>query len=162
MSRVLFFIMGAILWLLVTWSLHYQSLITGFVVVLAATLIFGGKLSGNPARAFNPRRWYWAIRYLLVFVYYMVKANIDVSFRVLHPEKLINPGIVKIRTDLKTNLARTLLADSITLTPGTLTVEIKDEFLYIHWIDVRTEEPEQAARYFARRFERYLKEVFES
>jgi multicomponent Na+:H+ antiporter subunit E len=161
MSRFLFFVIGAILWLLLTWNLGYQSLVTGLVVILVAMFAFGRKLSTNPARAFNPRRWYWAIRYLFVFVYYMVKANIDVSLRVLHPEALINPGIVKIHTSLESDVARTFLANSITLTPGTLTVEIDGEYLYIHWIDVRSEDPEEAAQHFARRFERYLKEVFE-
>ena len=56
---------------------------------------------------------------------------------------VINPGIVKMPTGLKTDLGITLLADSITLTPGTLSVDIdeKNNDLYIHWINVTTLKP---------------------
>ena len=65
----------------------------------------------------------------------MAKANIDVAYRVITGK--INPGIVKIAPGLKSDLAVTLLANSITLTPGTLSVDIdQDKNLYVHWINV--------------------------
>ncbi|PNX47524.1 MAG: cation:proton antiporter, partial [Thermoplasmata archaeon M11B2D] len=62
--------------------------------------------------------------------------NLDVAYRVITGR--INPGIVKIHPDLKTDLGITMLANSITLTPGTLTVDIDEETndLYVHWINV--------------------------
>jgi Multisubunit Na+/H+ antiporter, MnhE subunit len=71
----------------------------------------------------------------------MTKANIDVAYRVITGK--INPGIVKISPGLKTGLGITLLADSITLTPGTLSVDIdeKNNDLYVHWINVTTLKP---------------------
>ncbi len=54
----------------------------------------------------------------------------------------IRPGIVKVDPGLSTNVARTLLADSITLTPGTLTVDVDDAgVFYIHWLYVQDENP---------------------
>jgi len=69
----------------------------------------------------------------------MAKANVDVAYRVITGK--INPGIIKISPNLKTDLGITLLANSITLTPGTLTVDIDEDTndLYIHWINVKGE-----------------------
>ena len=69
----------------------------------------------------------------------MAKANFDVAYRVITGK--INPGIVRISPDLKTDIGITLLANSITLTPGTLSVDIDEESndLYIHWINVKEE-----------------------
>ncbi|MGB9885695.1 MAG: Na+/H+ antiporter subunit E [Moorellales bacterium] len=103
----------------------------------------GGKLlyALAGARMLNPRRWLLFLVYLFgPFFWGMAKANLDVAGRVITGR--IRPGIVKIEPGLASDLALTLLANSITLTPGTLTVEADDEgALYIHWIYVREENP---------------------
>ena len=86
----------------------------------------------------------------------------DVVYRALHPAMPIRPGIVKIRTNLKTDSAITALANSITLTPGTLTVDLTDDgFLYIHWINVKSDDVEQATRIIAQQFEWFIRKIFE-
>jgi multicomponent Na+:H+ antiporter subunit E len=67
----------------------------------------------------------------------MAQANIDVAYRVLTGR--INPAIVKISPRLKTDMSLTILANSITLTPGTLSVDVDEETndLYVHWINVQ-------------------------
>jgi multicomponent Na+:H+ antiporter subunit E len=97
--------------------------------------------------------------YFFVFVIELIRANIDVAGRVLQPSLPIKPGIVRIRTSLATPLARLLLANSITLTPGTMTVETRGNEFFIHWMAVREDDPEGATRAIAARFERYS-EVF--
>ncbi len=76
----------------------------------------------------------------------MARANIDVAYRVITGR--INPGIVKISPNLKTDLSLTLLANSITLTPGTLSVEVDEETndLYVHWINVNRKTLEKTPR----------------
>ncbi|MBU1238544.1 Na+/H+ antiporter subunit E, partial [Myxococcota bacterium] len=69
------------------------------------------------------------------------------------------PGIVKVKTTLKSPMGRLLLANSITLTPGTLTVEIEGEYLFIHWIDVSSTDVDAASEKIVKGFEKYL-EVF--
>ena len=61
----------------------------------------------------------------------MIKANIDVAYRVLHPARPIKPGIVRIRTSLKNPVGKLALANSITLTPGTMTMQIVKDRHYI-------------------------------
>jgi multicomponent Na+:H+ antiporter subunit E len=74
----------------------------------------------------------------------------------------INPGIVKIKTNLKTDSGITALANSITLTPGTLVVDVTDDgYLYIHWINVKAEDVEQATKQIAERFEWFIRRIFE-
>ena len=81
----------------------------------------------------------------------------------LHPRLPINPGIVKVKTVLKSDTALTFLANSITLTPGTLSVDIdKDNgILYVHWIDVKSKDIESATKIIVERFERILKNIFD-
>lgn len=95
-----------------------------------------------PLYLFNPYR-------ILLFLFYaigpfflaMARANIDVAYRVITGK--INPGIVKISPGFKSDASITLLANSITLTPGTLTVDVDPETydLYIHWINVTDPNP---------------------
>ena len=99
--------------------------------------------------------------YIPVFFLHMVKANLDVAYRVLHLNLPIRPGIVKVTTILKTDLAKTFLANSITLTPGTLTIDVIGSNMYIHCINIRTENPEEETAIILRRFENILKKVFE-
>ena len=90
---------------------------------------------------FNPVRWSLFLIYAIgPFFWAMTKANLDVAYRVITGR--INPGIVKISPELKTDLGITLLANSITLTPGTLSVDLdKENNLYVHWINVKNLEP---------------------
>ncbi len=88
-------------------------------------------------RILSPRRWVLFVIYLLgPFLWAMTKANVDVVYRVITGR--IKPGIVRISPELKNDASITLLANSITLTPGTLTVEVdeKTNDLFIHWINV--------------------------
>lgn len=94
--------------------------------------------------------------YIPYFIYAMILANLDVAYRVLHPARPIAPGIVKFKTKLKSPLGKLILANSITLTPGTITVEVKDDTYYIHWIDAETTDPEDAKEKICGTFERLL------
>jgi len=119
------------------------EIIAGVLLSIAAG-IFGRKLlfKNEDYRMLNPVRWLYFIAYLGPFLFAMAKANIDVAYRVITGR--INPGIVKISPNLKTDLGITMLGNSITLTPGTLSVDIDEKAndLYIHWINVKYKEPE--------------------
>ena len=80
--------------------------------------------------------------------------------RVITPSLPINPGIVEVKTKLKSKMGRMILANSITLTPGTLTIDIQDDILYIHWIDVQSEDIDEATKTIVRKFEKYLEKIY--
>jgi len=138
-----------------------QEIVAG--AILSLILAFWGYhyLTAKGLSNFAPRRILYAILYIPIFFYECLKANLDVAYRVIHPKMPIKPGIVAIRTSLKSDVGKLLLANSITLTPGTLTVDISGEYLFIHWINVKSTNVEEATGLIAGRFERYLKVITE-
>jgi multicomponent Na+:H+ antiporter subunit E len=157
------FFVSLILWSLLSFSLDWQHLLIGTLVAVTVALMMGDMFTNKFYKWFHPHRYGWLIIYIFVFIWECFKANLDVAYRVLHPKLPINPGIVKVKTILKTETGLTFLANFITLTPGTFSVDIdKDKgYLYIHWIDVKTQNIEEASQIIVSKFERILKEVFE-
>jgi len=115
------------------------ELITGAVLALIVGAVVRNRFIGQDLRMLNPVRWFKFIGYLFPFFFAMARANIDVAYRVITGR--INPSIVKINPDLKTDMSLTFLATSITLTPGTLSVDVdhKTNELYVHWINIDPE-----------------------
>ena len=161
MKKFAYFVVVFVLWLLLTWSVDPRDLVAGAVISIGLAAVMGHLYPAHLDRLANPKSWLWFILYVPYFFYYCIKANFDVAFRVLHPDVPIRPGIVKVSTTLQGDLAKTLLANSITLTPGTLTVDVIGQDLYIHWINVTTDDPQERTETIVRRFERILKEIFE-
>ena len=124
------------------------EIVVGFLFSLIVAFIGRRLVSWKFSnKSLSPRRWLLFVIYLVgPFFLHMAKANLDVAYRVLTGR--INPGIVKVKTNLKTNLATALLANSITLTPGTLTVDVgRGDELFIHWINVKQKKPEASQVY---------------
>jgi multicomponent Na+:H+ antiporter subunit E len=120
------------------WS--YSEIIVGIIFAILVGFIVKDILIKKSFRMLNPVRWFLFLVYVFgPFFVAMAKANLDVAYRVITGK--INPGIVKISPNLKTDLGITMLANSITLTPGTLSVDIDEDKnqLYIHWINVKKE-----------------------
>jgi multicomponent Na+:H+ antiporter subunit E len=161
MKYVTLFILSLIFWLLLTFKITVPNIIVGTVASLICSLFFGRFFITNVYKILQPQRYFWFIVYLFIFIWECIKANIDVAYRVLHPAMPIKPGIVKVKTTLKSDLAKTLLANSITMTPGTITVDIIDDWLYIHWIYVRSEDPEVYTKIITGAFEKYIKRIIE-
>lgn len=155
------FIISLIFWLLLTFSFTLPNIIVGLVAALVTTLIFGKYFITHGGKLMQPHRYFWFIIYLLIFIWECLKANIEVAYRVLHPAMPIKPGIVKIKIGLKTDIAKTTLANSITMTPGTITVDIIDDYIYVHWIYISTDDPEKYSEKVSGRFEKYIKKIFE-
>ena len=161
MRRITFFLALMIIWLLLTWSVEMQQVIAGAVLALVLAFVLGRAFPGETAKVFNPIRWLWFVAYAVYFAYYCIRANLDVAYRVLHPDMPIRPGIVKVQTDLETDIAKTFLANSITLTPGTLTIDIEGPDLYIHWISITSDDPGEQTGIIVKRFEGMLRRIFE-
>ena len=116
-----------------------EELIIGAVLAVIAGALLRNRFIGKDLRMLNPRRWFTFLAYLFPFFLAMARANVDVAYRVITGR--INPAIVKINPKLKTDMSLTILANSITLTPGTLSVDVNPETneLYVHWINVDAE-----------------------
>jgi multicomponent Na+:H+ antiporter subunit E len=161
MKQLTLFIFLFGFWLMLTFSLVLSNLLVGAIASLIATLIFGKHFLSGGIRCIEPNRYYWLLIYLVIFIWECIKANFDVAYRVLHPAMPIRPGIVKVKTELKSDFARMMLANSITMTPGTITVDIIGDYFYVHWIFVGSEDPEIYSHKVMGRFEKYIKKIFE-
>lgn len=162
-SKIVLFILAYIVWVLLNWMPDWQHLLIGVFVSIFVIYLTGDLFPAKFNSLFDVKRYFWALYYIPVFMYECIKANLDVAYRVIHPDLPINPGIVKIKTDLKSDIALTFLANSITLTPGTMSVDIDrvNGILYIHWINVRDKEIEGATKLIVGKFERILRGIFE-
>ncbi len=147
------------------WIWSYEEIIFGIILSIIVGAVSGKILVKKNLRMANPVRWFRFIAYLFgPFFVGMAKANLDVAYRVITGK--IKPGIVKISPNLKTDLGITLLANSITLTPGTLSVDIDEEKndLYVHWINVKKEALEKKPidyKYVCGNFPKWVRRIAE-
>jgi len=163
-QKLILFGAAFIVWCLLTWVPDRAHLLVGIAVAGMIAHLLGDLVIRQPRRLWYPRRYArFLLHYIPVFLWEVLKANLDVAYRVLHPGLPITPGIVKVTTTLRSEMAMTFLANSITLTPGTMSVDIDAEqgVLYVHWIDVRSHDREIATQMIVERFEKILRNVFE-
>lgn len=161
--RIILFILALIVWVLLTGVFDYRELLVGVFVSALVAYLTGDMFVQRPQALVDPKRYLWFAVFIPVFLWEFAKANIDAAFRVCVPGLAINPGIVKVKTRLRSQTGIVFLANSVTLAPGTLSVDVdaQEGYLYIHWMDVKTTDVQKASEYIVKRFERILEKVFE-
>ena len=147
-------------WVMLVSTLAIDSLLTGALVSLAVALLYRDGLSFFTEFRLTPAAFVAGFLYYGYFFRQLVKSNLRLAAIVMSPDLPIQPGIVKIRTGLQSRMGRLMLANSITLTPGTLTVEVDGEWLYIHCVTVGARDIEGATREISATFERYLEVMY--
>jgi len=159
-SFLYLFVLSEVVWFALTSSFHFQEVIIGIFVSFILSLFLSRRYLELSLPPLSLKRVAFFILYILVLFKEIIKANFDVAYRVVHPKMPIKPGIVIIKTRLKSDIAKMILANSITLTPGTFTLDIVDDTLLIHWINVRTENIAEATEIIGEKFEKYLRVIF--
>ena len=147
-------------WLMLQGSLARDVLIVGSLVSFAIALLYRDGLSFFTEFRATPQAFIAGFRYYGYFFKELVISNFKLAAIVVSPSLPINPGIVKVRTKLKSHMGRLMLANSITLTPGTLTVELEGEWIYVHWVTVDSTDIEAATQQIVAGFERYLEVMY--
>ena len=160
------FVVSFAFWVLLTWSFTAQELIVGAVVSLAVALFSARFFIHEKAFwLFNPAKFGALFAYVFVFLGELIKANVDVAKRCFGGCTDVNPGIVKVPVDLEGDYARAMLANSITLTPGTITMDIAEQdgksYYYIHWIDVAETDREKAGEIIKGRMEKWVRRIWQ-
>ena len=144
--------------LLLAGSLRPDEVIGALVVGGIVTALMVPRMSIMAGVRLSPGAPVSLVTYLGVFVVALIKANLDVARRVLSPSLPIRPAVVEVHTGLKSPLGKLLLANSITLTPGTLSVDVKDDRILVHWIDCAPGvDIDSATRAIAESFERHIR-----
>ena len=155
-SWLLFFLV----WLAFTSTFQLPEVLTGLAVSLILAALSYETFTGWGFKGIKLKNIWWWIIYVINFLWLMVKANLNVARIVLTPSLPINPGIVEFETKLTNEYAKMVLANSITLTPGTFTVDIVGNKYYIHWLDVTVTDPDEVYKEIAEPFERILLKIF--
>ncbi len=159
-DRLVLFVTLLLFWFMLNGTLAIDNLIIGIMVSLIITLLFCSGLSFFTEFRLTPQAFKAGFLYYIYFFKELFKANISLAKIILSPSLPIKPGIIKVRTQLKSKMGRLMLANSITLTPGTLTVEIKDQYLYIHCVTVEATDIDEATTKIAAGFESYLEVMY--
>lgn len=160
------FILCMAVWLLLTWNVGIQELTAGIVVSLGAAL-FSSRffIHDNAFRFLNPVNLLKLVVFGMVLLKEIIKANVDMAGRVLGGCKKVNPGIVRIPTEMKSDYGLALLANCITLTPGTITMDVAEEdgqnYYYVHWIDVTETDRTAAGDCIKSNLEKGARRVFD-
>lgn len=129
-----------VFWIILTATLAAYELILGAICsALVATISFSVL-----AYTLDPRITPAVILrfpfFSLALAVEIIKANIDVALIIINPKLPIDPRIIEYRTYLPDDLPKVIFADSITLTPGTVTVELEEEKLFVHCLAAHHED----------------------
>lgn len=148
-------IVVALIWMFLQESYTFQGFVLGYLVGMFLLFLLG---------RFIPDSYYmkrvWAIiKLVLLFIRELILSNLSILKLIYKPKLTVQPGIFALPTELRTNWEITMLANLITLTPGTLSVFVSDDhsILYIHAMDLP--DVEASIHSIKNSFERAIKEV---
>lgn len=102
------------------------------------------------------------LRFGFIFLYDIVVANFTVARLILGSPEKLTPAFVKLPLDLTSDIAISLLASSLTLTPGTLSARLSEDHSYLLVHALNETDPDTLIATIKQRYERPLKEIFES
>ena len=147
-------------WILLSWEFSLLNILSGLmgsflVAYFTHDLLIKGKSIISLREFF--RKLYLSILYLFYLAYLIIMANLDVAYRVLHPSMPIDTRVIKFKTKLGSDIGKTSFANSITLTPGTITIDVKKDTFYVHALT-----SEAAQSLLEGSMERKLIEIFEN
>ncbi len=127
-------------WLILTNSIDFANIVVGLIVSAVIALLYTRSFKEDDVEMISPL---WLGVYIVVFLKNIILSNIQISKRILRKDMRLAPAIVAVKTDLKSDWKKLLLANSITLTPGTLTLDVKGDTLYIHTIEYDKEKKKE-------------------
>lgn len=122
-----------IVWLILNGKFTLEVFLTGMVLTAGIGILFYSLFGYSIGRelAFL-RKVPLFFAYLFVLLWEILKASLSVIRFILNEKNTIEPTLVTFRSGLKTRFGRYVLANSITLTPGTITVEVQDDLFTVH------------------------------
>ena len=150
------FVLLFVVWLLLTGSFTLGNILLAILLAWGIPFLVGG-MQSETSRVKKPLK---AVKYVFVLLGDIFMSNLVVAKQVLGPTHKLQPGFIAIPLDLTEALPITLLASTISLTPGTVSTELSKDLktLYVHALHV---DDEQALiQSIKQRYEKPLKEIF--
>jgi multicomponent Na+:H+ antiporter subunit E len=152
-----------LIYLIYTGSYSWFELLLSIIVAVLVGYLFGDAVVKNAGKVYSVRRWFWGLVYaILYFTVIEAKAHWGVLKLIFKPRN-VRPAIVRIPYNVETDYALTTIANSVTNTPGTITVDVDQDrkYLYIHWIRAVDISEEGARKHVTELFEKYAKKIFD-
>lgn len=118
-------------WIMLNERLTIEVILLGVFISIAINSIN----KEEKYNLFNYKKIAIYIQFLLLLIKEIIVSNISVAIILLKPKMDVQPVIVKYKVRLRQKLNRTILANSITLTPGTVSVELKNDEISVHCLD---------------------------
>ena len=136
-NRFLSNILLTFIWVAITGNFFFLNFLFGFIVSFFILRVVASSESRKYFRIV-PK----VIGFIFFFLYELTKANLEVAYEVLTPKHNMTPGIIKFPLDAETDFEITFLANLISLTPGTLSLDVSDDkkVLYIHSMYIKDRE----------------------
>ena len=120
------------LWLILTSNVQMANILIGAAISFSIALLYTKLFTHKTFEFISP---VWFMVYLFVLFKNLLISNLQISKRILSRDMKLSPAIIAVKTNLESDWKKLLLANSITLTPGTLTLDIVDDTLFIHVIE---------------------------
>jgi multicomponent Na+:H+ antiporter subunit E len=122
-------------WLLLS-GFFLEEVILGGVITIIISILISRYMAFEMSWLFPIQLFKFLFIYIPLFIYKLIVANVQLAMIVLNPKLPIKPGFVRVRTAIDSDLGKLILANSITLTPGTLSMDIVKDEILIHWVKV--------------------------
>ena len=131
-NQILLFVLLLTFWLIIVPSIDLVQIVVGSIVAFAITIYSFDATSSTKTFNFNLVYAFKFIRFMAILLVEIVKSNIEVAKIILSPKLKIKPQFLKINNPLKSDFNRVIYGNAITLTPGTITVELEKDYIIIH------------------------------
>lgn len=130
----------AVIWVGLTGDVSAAAFVKGFILGLIIIHLFGKRTL--KVLKLNIKHFWPLVQLLFIFMYELLVANLTVLKHVFSPKLNIKPGIIKVPIEVEGPFWITMLANMITLTPGTLTVDVApdNKFFYVHCLNIDNED----------------------
>ncbi len=156
MKRVLStFVVLYVLWIAMA-GVSLEEMIAGAVIALIVSLVIKNLGIYDYSIGIILPVIKFIVLYIPLFLWKLILANVSLAKIVLNPKLPINPGFVTIKTGLDGDVSKLILANSITLTPGTLSVDLEENELLIHWVDVKGNTQDDYFKEISKDFEKAI------
>lgn len=155
MNNLLLNILLAITWMFLTGNLEFMNFVEGFVI--GFIILWISKYASESSKYIS--RVPKVISLILYFFYELIVANLKVAYDIITPKHRMNPSIIALPLSVDKDFEITILANMITLTPGTLSIDVSTDkkILYVHSMYVS--DPEKFRNEIKNGFERRLMEI---
>ncbi|MFA9396746.1 MAG: Na+/H+ antiporter subunit E [Clostridiaceae bacterium] len=132
-NKIYSFVLLFVLWTFLSFPLNFEKSVVG--IILSSFILLALSYFTNWEGKFNFKKLFNFSLFFLRFIFELVKANFIMAKIVITPSLPILPKIIKVKTSIKSNVGRAYLANAITLTPGTLSVDLIEDEIYVHVVE---------------------------